>query len=271
MAPEPEMVRRKLPGGVTVWAQRKYLDALLKAGISRPLEFIHCGKGDVIDDVAKSSITSVTLDLNGEQMRLAAKEYLPRGGWSALKNFFRASKALVELRLSAKLLALGVAVPEPVAAVEIRSLRVLRNSYLFTGEIVDGASLLELMDAQEHQNLSRSQLNTVIDALAAAVADAHGKGVFHGDLNASHLILRRWKEPGPEVFLIDFENTKLRDLTGREERVRDIGRLERSASYFLPARERLRFLKSYISRSASRQSLADWIDGVKADVARRAR
>jgi tRNA A-37 threonylcarbamoyl transferase component Bud32 len=271
VAAEPEILRRKLPGGTTVWAQRRYLDALLAAGIGRPLELIRRSEGDVIDDVAKSSITSITLDLHGERMRIAAKEYLPRGGWSAVKNFFRASKALVELRLSAKLLALGVPVPEPVAAVEIRSFRVLKSSCLFTGEIVGGASLLELMDAQEHQNLSRSRLNGIIDALAATIAGAHNKGVFHGDLNASHLILRNWKEAAPEVFLIDFENTRVRDLVGMEERVRDIGRLERSASYFLPARERLRFLRSYLRESAPQENLRDWIGKVKADVARRAR
>jgi hypothetical protein len=53
--------------------------------------------------------------------------------------------------------------------------------------------------------------------------------------------------------------------------VRDIGRLERSASYFLPARERLRFLRHYIEKSGGGQALRDWIRDVKADVARRSR
>ncbi len=271
MAAKPEIVGKKLPGGTTVWAQGRYMDALLEAGIGRPAELIRSNAGDVIDDVTKSSITSVTLELQGRPMKIAAKEYLPRGGWDSLKNLFRASKARVELEFSARLVQLGVTVPEPVAAVEIRSFRRLRKSYLFTEEIVDGKCLLELMDAQEHAKLPRSRLNQVIEALAAAVAGAHAKGVYHGDLNASHLILKNWKDAAPEVYLIDFENSRLRSSVGREERVRDVGRLERSASYFLPVRERLRFLKSYIENSGGGVSLRDWTRDVRADVARRAR
>jgi tRNA A-37 threonylcarbamoyl transferase component Bud32 len=271
VAAVPEIVRKRLPGGTTIWTQARYLDDLLEAGIARPPELIRRSAGDVIDDVTKSSITSVELNLLGKPMKIAAKEYLPRGGWDSLKNLFRASKARVELRLSAKLLNMGISVPEPIAAVETRSFRRLVKSYLFTEEIVGSVSLLELMDAQEHQTLSRAELNKVVEALAATVARAHEKGVYHGDLNASHLLLRNWKDQSPQIYLIDFENTRIRNTVGREERTRDIGRLERSASYFLPVRERLRFLKYYLGQYASSNDFRAWIHDVRADVARRAR
>ena len=271
MAARLDIVKRKLSGGTTLWAQARHIENLLAAGIGQPSELIRHNAGDVIDDVTKSSITSITLDLNGQTMKIAAKEYLPRGGWDSVKNIFRASKARVELHLSAELVQLGIPVPEPIAAVEIRNLRALKKSYLFAEEIAGGASLLELMDAQEHLKQSRVQLNRIIESLAAVVADAHLKGVYHGDLNASHLILREWKCETPQVYLIDFENTRIRNSISQDEQTRDIGRLERSASYFLPVRERLRFLKHYLSRSNSKDSLRDWIKKVKADVARRAR
>jgi tRNA A-37 threonylcarbamoyl transferase component Bud32 len=268
---KPEILRRKLSGGATLWAQASYFDALLEAGIDQPSQFIRQSAGDVIDDVTKSSITSITLSIDGQPMRIAAKEYMTRGGWDSVKNLFRPSKARVELRLSAELIHLGILVPEPIAAVEVRSVRVLKKSYLFTEEIVEGASLLELMDAQEHLKLTRSQLNRVIDALASTVAGAHEKGVYHGDLNASHFVLRNWKDTSLQVYLIDFENTRIRGSVSIEEQTRDIGRLERSASYFLPVRERLRFLKSYLGINTSRESLREWTKRVKADVARRMR
>ena len=77
MAASLEITKRKLSDGVTLWAQANYLNALLEAGIGRPSELIRQSTGDVIDDVTKSSITSVTLDLHGQSMKIAAKEYMP--------------------------------------------------------------------------------------------------------------------------------------------------------------------------------------------------
>jgi tRNA A-37 threonylcarbamoyl transferase component Bud32 len=269
--PAHDIVKKRADGGVTVWATRNHINALVEAGIGSPETFINRHASSIIDDVSKSRITSVSVNLDGKVFKVAAKEYLPRGGAAVLKNFFRPSKARVELLLSARLAQLGIPVPEPVAAVEIRSLRLLRKAYLFNQEITGGASLLALLDAQEHTGLDRRQLNILINVLSAVVVNAHNRGLYHGDLNASHLIIRNWKENKPEVFIIDFENSRIRKNVDFPERVRDLARLERSASYFLPVRERLRFLRHYVRAASISKSLAEWVNAIRAEVARRAR
>jgi tRNA A-37 threonylcarbamoyl transferase component Bud32 len=269
--PGPGIVKRRVGEGTTVWAASAHIDSLVEAGIASPAVFINRHASSIIDDVTKSKITSVSVNLEGRVFKVAAKEYLPRGGAAAFKNLFRPSKARVELLLSARLTALGIPVPEPVAAVEIRSFRLLKKAYLFNQEIVGGASLLQLLDAQEHTRLSRKQLTAVIGAVAAVVAAAHEKGLYHGDLNASHLILRDWKSDTPGVYFIDFENSRIRKTVSMQERLRDIGRLERSASYFLPVKERLRFLRTYVGAAGHGTALRDWVSQAKLEVARRTR
>lgn len=271
MAHPPEIVRRRSGFYTTVWADGRYADALIAAGIAECASFIKEHASGVIDDVSKSRITSILVDLGGTKLRLAAKEYLPRGSADSFKNLFRSSKALAELTLAARLVRLGLPVPEPVAAVEIRSLRVLKKACLFTREIVDGRNLLALMDAGEHTKLGRARLDGIIDALARTVAHAHGKGLFHGDLNASHLILKDWRTKGPQVYLIDFENSRIKKSVTWDQRVRDLTRLERSASYFLPVTERLRFLKSYASAAGRDIDFHKLRDAVKLKASRRAK
>jgi len=196
---------------------------------------------------------------------------LARGSSAAFKNLFRPSKARVELLLSARLADLGVPVPEPVAAVEIRTFRNLKKAYLFNQEISGGTSLLEFFDSQEHIRLSGRRLNSIIEVVSSAVAGAHNKGLYHGDLNASHLIIRNWEENETEAFILDFENSKIRSVVEMPERVKDLARLERSASYFLPLRERLRFLRNYMNYANLHKSFRDWVNAINVEVERRAR
>jgi hypothetical protein len=110
----------------------------------------------------------------------------------------------------------------------------------------------------------------LIGVVAGMLANAHGRGLYHCDLNASHVLLRNWKEGAAEAFLIHFENSKIRKRVEMGERVRDLGRLERSASHFLPARTRLRFLRRYLKASGG-GDLGEWAGAVRRDAARRAR
>lgn len=271
MAPGLDIARRKVDVGTTVWAVGEHMDALVEAGIAAPEVFINRHASSIIDDVTRSKITSVSVNLGGRSFRVAAKEYYPRGGGALVKDVFRPSKARVEFVMAARLLKLGVSVPVPVAAVEVRSLRVLKKAYLFSEEIVGGKSLLELFDAQAFALLGRKQANRIIEKLARTVAHAHGRGLFHGDLNASHLVLRDWEEGEPEVYLLDFENSRIRKTVAESERTRDLGRLERSASYFLSLKERMRFLKCYLDNSNRTSELCGWLQKVRREVERRAR
>jgi len=269
MPPEPEIIKKHVKRGVTVWADRRYLDSLVKAGIGEPEVFVNRYADNLIDDVTKSKITSLTVNLGDRPFRVAAKEYLPRGGAGWLKNLFRPSKARIELLISTRLLALGIPCPEPVAAVEIRWFRFLKKAYLFSEELTDSSSLLELMDNRGYQQLKRRQLNGVIRAIAETVATAHVNGFFHGDLNASHIILQEWNQDEPSIYLLDFENSKIRSSSKMKYMIKDIGRLEKSASYFVNSRERLRFIKYYLAKIDNASDLRALLKKVQAEVIKR--
>ena len=71
-----DIVSRKVDGRTTVWAAREYIDALIEAGIGSPAVFINTHASNIIDDVTRSKITSVTFSIGGRAFRIAAKEYL---------------------------------------------------------------------------------------------------------------------------------------------------------------------------------------------------
>ncbi len=278
MARKVEITARKTGGGTTVWSTPKDIEALIASGIGRPITFIRETACDVIDDISKSKIISLSVDLGNGPLLIAAKEYMLRGGISLLKNLFRHSKAYVEFAALLNLSALDVPVPKPLAAVEVRCFRFLTKSYLFSEEIVGAENLLNLLDAKKNQELGRAQVNRVIKALADTLARAHARGLYHGDLNASHLIVNDANTENPKVYLIDFENSRIRvGKDGKpkeislEERVKDIARLERSASYFLSAKERLRFLKYYTAQAGLGTGIEELRSRVSALAARRAR
>jgi 3-deoxy-D-manno-octulosonic-acid transferase len=160
------------------------------------------------------------VDVAGD--RVVVRHYR-RGGWMArwLKDWFwgrsvHAGRAMREFVLLRHLRALGLPVPEPVAA---------RHQQHSVGHRCD----IAVRWIPHSQNLvERLQAGTVStgewSALGQAIRRLHNAQVFHSDLNAHNLLL----DDQGQAWVVDFDKCRLR--AGEAWKADNLARLHRSLS-----------------------------------------
>jgi serine/threonine protein kinase len=231
--------------GLRLYLANEYL-FLLDQGITEPEKFVREKSDRVIDDVSNTKISSVAL----KGLRLAAKEYLPRKGAKAFKDFFRRSKPVREFLFSLRLAGRGIPCPRPVCAAQRRGFRRVAYCALFAQEIEDATSLHQLIKSSRISQLSPEKMTGLSYALAESIAKIHDKGFLHRDLNPSHILITAVDTLSPSFHYVDFENSKLlRSSVPPALRARELSRLCRSVSKTAPGWLALRFLVHYARKS----------------------
>ena len=231
--------------GLRIYLANKY-SFLANEGITEPERFANEKSTSIIDNISNTKIRSLTVG----NMKLAAKEYLPRKGLKAFKDLFRKSKPVREFLFSLKLRGCGIPCPQPIAAVERRRFRTIIYCALFAEEIQNSVSLHQLIKSSRFSQLSAKKLRALSKSLAESVAQIHNKGFFHRDLNPSHILIAGIEMPSPAFFYVDFENSKLlSSALPVAQRARDLSRLYKSVSSVISQRLILRFLLYYARES----------------------
>jgi 3-deoxy-D-manno-octulosonic acid kinase len=128
------------------------------------------------------------------------------------------TRSFAEWRLLARLRALSLPVPAPIAAGYLRKGLTYRAD-LITEELPDARTLAAAMSAAE---LPPEQWRNVGRTIAAF----HRQGVQHADLNAHNILLCGAADRLGEVYLIDFDRGRLRARGAWEQGV--LARLKRS-------------------------------------------
>ncbi|HZP65069.1 MAG TPA: 3-deoxy-D-manno-octulosonic acid kinase [Rudaea sp.] len=123
-------------------------------------------------------------------------------------------RAVAEFRLLAALRERRLNVPRPIAA-RYRRHGLYYRADLITSRIEAAATLAELV--------ARGAADAGAAAtIGAALAEFHGAGAYHADLNAHNVLLR-----GGAVWLVDFDRGELRD-PARGWQLGNLARLRRS-------------------------------------------
>ena len=128
------------------------------------------------------------------------------------------TRSFAEWRLLARLRAIGLPVPAPVAAGYLRKGLTYRAD-LITEELPDARTLAAAMSAGE---LSPEQWRNVGRTIAAF----HAQGVQHADLNAHNILLCGAAGGVSDAYLIDFDRGRIRTRGAWERNV--LARLKRS-------------------------------------------
>ena len=154
-----------------------------------------------------------TLKLNlpeSQQQSYFLKVYHSASGWSAVKDWFRASKALRFLKQGVALSDAGFLVPPAIAAGEKRHFGILKTAFVLTAAI-DGAPLTTFLKentGRTNAALSVIEKRAALQALARHIRHFHDLGFIHGDLVASNIFVCRNAAGNLLFVLMDNDRTR---------------------------------------------------------------
>ena len=137
------------------------------------------------------------------------KVYHTASAWSAVKDYFRTSKALRFLRQGMALSDAGFLVPPGIAAGEKRHFGALKAAFVLTVAI-DGAPLTTFLEenASGPMALSVVEKRAALRALARQIRRFHDLGFVHGDLLASNLFVCRDVARNFQFVFMDNDRTR---------------------------------------------------------------
>lgn len=145
-----------------------------------------------------------------QQQSYFLKVYHSASAWSAVKDCFRASKALRFLKQGMALSNAGFLVPPAVAAGEKRQFGMLKGAFVLTAAI-EGAPLTIFLK----ENAGRTDLalpiiqkRAALKALARQIRRFHDLGFVHGDLVASNIFVCRDAAMNLQFLFMDNDRTR---------------------------------------------------------------
>ena len=209
----------------------------LKAALAEPGGLL--ARADIVKD---SRTTTVGRAAFGA-LDLFVKRYNYQGAAYAIKDLFRSSRAKRGWQSANNCHMRGIDVALPVAYLERRRWRVLRESYVVTAA-VPGEELSRLL-ARRGGNIHLKR--ELIGQLARRLRWIHDRGLAPRDLKGANLIAEE-RDPGRYKFsIVDFDGIASAPMSWRA-RARNLARLVRATAANVPitATDRLRFVKNYL-------------------------
>ncbi len=181
--------------------------------------------------------------------RMVVRKYLHGGLSGPLFGgvFFGFSRSSAEAAVAEYAFRSGVPTFLPLAAVTRRFLALFYRAWLVSLEIQGGIDLLEYLSSSPDPALKAR----VLEAAGRTVRKMHDRGIVHADLHVKNLLARGTDGPAPEVFVLDWDKSRIHEAATRRQRLLNLERLDRSAyklalrGVSVTLRDRLRFLRGY--------------------------
>lgn len=140
------------------------------------------------------------------------------------------------------LLLRGIGTPLPLAYLRKHE-ATLRNRSLFVSESLPDAVRIE--DYLRQFSLARDARKRFVAHLACTLERLHKRGVYHGDLKANNILVRKGESQEPELLLVDLDGVKFRRRVSSRQRVKDLARLDAALGHLFTIKERLFFFQLY--------------------------
>jgi len=229
---------------------REYYSDGLLALLKNPDQAFSEPLSTIIKDSPTASSWSMPLTISERKVEVYIKRYNYQNFFYASKYFLRASRGKRAWRRAHGFVARDIPTPHPVAFVEQRKGRFLIKSYLITRGVDRSISLATLLE-KGISALPQEACTRKCEFLhqgAHLVRKMHERGVCHRDLKASNILVCE-REGRKELLLIDLDSARIKRHVSREDRVRDLARLNASLlnTRRVSTTDRLRFLKCYLN------------------------
>jgi tRNA A-37 threonylcarbamoyl transferase component Bud32 len=151
------------------------------------------------------------------------KESLPGRGLRASRFAVRRSAARRAADLGRRLIALGIATPEPLAWATVRRRGLRVRDYLVTRRIVGCQRLTEWLRMPD---LSDSDRQRLVERLGRSLAQFHANGYLNRDMKDANLLVA--ETPDPTVWVVDLDGVRRAAHPWRRQILRDFWTVVRS-------------------------------------------
>jgi tRNA A-37 threonylcarbamoyl transferase component Bud32 len=200
------------------------------------------------------------IDFGPERCTIVIKDERREWGSRLFRTFFRRVGALEEWGVAHALRTRGIAAAEPLAAMESRTLGMVRRSCLVTRKVENVGNLAEFVRrtfTKEATEETRRLGRRLARSLGRLVRTLHERGFTQRDLKPANILVslsREGEAAGETRFvLVDFKGIRHRRKVSERARARDIARLAAGfvteESGAVRATDRMRFLDEYLSGS----------------------
>ncbi len=241
--------RMKTPAG-TLFLSKERRDALLNAGIRDFYKYL--GKYTARVHERNDTTFMVLKDaVPGGPGQVVAKLYPHETGIERqVKDMFRWGVGIREFKANFACLEAGIDVPEPIAAFETKRTGTTIESYYLSEDIQDAENVRDIVLNPAGELANAAGKHSFIRQLGRFVADAHYKGMYHGDLNASNILAARRGDGTWRFLIIDFVNVRVVKNLSMSQRIKELARLEKSVGiFFKHMADSIRFYKAYTAGS----------------------
>jgi Lipopolysaccharide kinase (Kdo/WaaP) family len=201
-----------------------------------------------------------------QQQSYFLKVYHSASAWSAVKDWFRASKALRFLKQGMALSNAGFLVPPAVAAGEKRQFGKLKGAFVLTAPI-EGAPLtifLKENAGRTDAGLSVIEKRAALKALARQIRRLHDLGFVHGDLVASNIFVCRDAAMNLQFVFMDNDRTRrYPKWLPQSLWKRNLVQLNRLPLSSISLQDRIRFFQEYSAAEAAadlNRPLLRWLE-----------
>lgn len=206
---------------------------------------------------------TIPLSLPGRPVEGYLKVFHRAAGAAAVKDTFRASKAVRAWRQGIALSRAGFAVPLTIAAGEQRRCGVLRRAFLFTEKIAGEPAPVFLRRWIGENSESLAVKRAGLNRLANLLSQFHRLGFVHGDLVASNIFVA--DQPGAPIFYFMDNDRTRRYPAWLRQRLwkRNLIQLNRMPLPGITLQDRMRFFHAYVNSrklTAAERHLARWLE-----------
>ncbi len=180
---------------------------------------------------------------NGEDIYV--KRYNQYSIWSRIEGYLNGSKAFRSWQGAKLLMDKGLKTAHPLAAIEHRKWRLLRESFYITRAIEDSwISVDYYKEKLIDKAASITDKRLFLRSLAKLFSDIHGKGIYHNDLK-DYNILVRVEDEHLRFFLLDLEGIKEYETLPESKRLKNLVQLNRTLGRLVNNAAKIAFLKQY--------------------------
>ena len=216
----------------------------------------------VIKDSNTTSSCFIPLKTAGKKVELHIKRYNYQNIFYALKNLFRTSRGKRVWKVANCWVLRNIPTPLPVAFLEQRKGRLLMKSFFITQKIDQSLPLISLF--QKGTTNSPDEIfkirNELLQQGAHILRKMHERGVCHGDLKASNILVQKKAGQKEKLYLVDLDSARVKKSVKEDDKIRDLARLNASLldTRAISTPDRLRLLQYYLRQTGDQKVEEYW-------------